>query len=68
MSEKFYYGKVSFEQILPHLRSLVKQGKFKEAREFEEGIMREIKKAEKMIITARKLLKTKYYEPKSIGK
>ncbi len=57
---KFYYGKVSFEQILPHLRSLVKQGKIKEAKEFEEGVMFQIKKAETMILTLRQALKHKY--------
>ncbi len=57
---KIYYGGVKFEQIVPHIHSLVRQGKFKEAKEFEEGVMLEIKKAEKMIIGIRKILKDKY--------
>ncbi len=57
---KFYYGKVSFEQIMPHLRALVRQGRIREAKEFEEAIMFQIKKAETMILTFRRALKHKY--------
>ncbi len=60
MSEKFYYGKVSFEQIVPTLHSLVMLGKTREAKEFAEGVMLEIKKAEERIITFREVIKYEY--------